>query len=160
VPRAAHLVTLLFALLLAASGCGRKTEEPKYPSAEELAQCQPGECVEAELSFRHWADSEHHRGHMPYHCDPGSELDGPPDHAVTRMIFVVHGVIGPEPEALARMVVPPGLYQLRNVVLALRRAQKLDETVDEDSIAIIAPSFQRTTYWQPYTDEDRRNWSW
>ncbi len=159
-PRAVHLFTLLFALLLAASGCGRKAADSSYPSADELAQCQPGECVEAELSFRRWADADHHRGSMPYHCDVGSELDGPPDPAVTRMIFVVHGVIGITPEELARLSVPPGLFQLRNVQQALRKAKTQDPAIDEASIAIVAPSFQRTAAWQPYTDEDQRNWTW
>jgi hypothetical protein len=154
-----HLLALLFALMLSASCAGHKTK-PQYPSVDELVQCEPGECVEAELSFRHWADSEHHRGRMPYHCDPGSELDGPPNHAVTRMIFVVHGVIGSTPEKLARVVLPPGLLQLRNVNNALRRAQELDETLDPETIAIVAPSFQRNMAWQPYTDEDQRNWTW
>jgi hypothetical protein len=154
-------LALLLVFLLWAGGCGgHKSAGPKYPSADELSQCSPGECVEAELRFRHWADAEHHRGSMPYHCDPGSELDGPPDPSVTRMIFVVHGVIGPTPDNLARMHEPPGLLQLRNVVNALQRARKLDPALDADSIAIVAPSFQRTTFWQPYTDEDRRNWTW
>jgi hypothetical protein len=154
------LLALLFALVVSSGCAGRKSAGPAYPSADELSQCESGECVEAELSFRHWADSEHHRGHMPYHCDPGSELDGPPNADVTRMIFVVHGVIGITPEELARLRVPPGLLQLRNVNNALRRAQTLDDTLDPESIAIVAPSFQRTTHWQPYTDEDRRNWTW
>ena len=152
------LLTLLFALV--ASGCGNRKTKPAYPSVDELAQCEPGECVEAELSFMHWADSEHHRGHMPYHCDPGNELDGPPNPNVTRLIFVVHGVIGITPQDLAGLNVPPGLYQLRNVQNAMKRAQKLDETIDPKTIAIVAPTFQRTTGWQPYTDEDKRNWTW
>jgi hypothetical protein len=76
------------------------------------------------------------------------------------MIFVVHGVIGSTTEKLSRLTIPPGLFQLRNVVNALRRAQKLDHTLDAGSIAIIAPSFQRNLTWQPYTDEDQRNWTW
>jgi hypothetical protein len=156
-----HAVALLLTLVLAVTGCaGRKSSGPQYPSAEQLTQCFPGECVEAELSFRHWADADHFRGRMPYHCDPGSELDGPPDPGVTRMIFVVHGVIGSTTEKLSRLTIPPGLFQLRNVVNALRRAQKLDHTLDAGSIAIIAPSFQRNLTWQPYTDEDQRNWTW
>jgi hypothetical protein len=161
--RAVHALALLFTLTcaLAVVGCaGRKSDGPQYPSYEQLTQCSPGECVEAELSFRHWADADHFRGRMPYHCDPGSELDGPPDPGVTRMIFAVHGVIAASDETLTKLTMPPGLFQLRNVVNALRRAKTLDQTLNAESIAIIAPSFQRTTTWQPYTDEDKRNWTW
>ena len=90
-PRTLARLALLTSLL-AASACAKQAAAPRYPAADELAQCQAGDCVEAELSFRHWADAAYHRGSMPYHCDSGSELDGPPDPAVTRMIFVVHGV--------------------------------------------------------------------
>ncbi len=154
-------VLLLGLVCLVLAGCaGRRAQAPRYKSLDELGTCAEGECVEAELRFRHWADAEHYRGRMPYHCDPGSELDGPPDPAVTRLIFVLHGVIGPSQTSLARMVTPPGLDQLRNVNKALRRAQSLDPSIDPDSIAIIAPSFQRTDQWQPWTDEDKRAWTW
>lgn len=146
--------------LIAPSACAKQAAAPRYPAADELTQCQPNDCVEAELSFRHWADAAYHRGSMPYHCDPGSELDGPPDPAVTRMIFVVHGIIGPSPDELARMATPPGLLQLRNVQAALRKARQADPSLDPAAIAIIAPTFQRTTHWQPYTDENPRNWTW
>lgn len=156
-----HALTLLSALALAVGGCaGHKKHEPKYPSADELVQCRTDECVEAELSFRHWADSEHHRGSMPYHCTLNDELDGPPNPRVTRMIFVVHGVIGPTPEELAHMSTPPGLFQLRNVAKAMHKAIEADPTIDPETIAIVAPSFQRTNHWQPYTDENKRNWTW
>lgn len=152
---------LLACLLMTLLGCaGRNAGPPRYKPVEQLQQCQPDECVQTNLKFRHWADAEHYRGRMPYHCDPGSELDGRPDPDVTRMIFVVHGVVGSTPENLARVDTPPGLFQLRNVVNALRRAQKLDPSIDPGRIAIIAPTFQRTEEWQPYTDDDPRMWSW
>jgi hypothetical protein len=154
-------VLLLALLFVGGLGCaGRRAPPPRYQSVDELAKCSPDECVEAELSFRHWANAEYHRGRMHYHCNPGSELDGPPDPGVTRLIFVVHGVIGATPAKLEKVHVPPGLYQLRGVVNALRRAQQLDPTLDPGSIAIIAPTFQRTQEWQPYTDDNKRVWTW
>ena len=154
-------VTVLCCLLLTLLGCAaRNAGPPRYKPVEELKQCYPGECVEAELRFRHWANAEHYRGRMPYHCDPGSELDGKPDPNITRMIFVVHGVVGGKPEKIKHIDIAPGLFQLRNVVAALRRAQKQDQNLDPGTIAIIAPTFQRTDEWQPYTDEDARVWSW
>ena len=152
---------LLLVLVWTVLGCAnRNAAPPRYKPLEELKQCFPGECVEAELKFRHWANAAYYRGRMPYHCDPGSELDGRPDPGITRMIFVVHGVVGPTAEKLARLDMAPGLYQFRNVTNALRRAQELDHTVDASSIAIIAPTFQRTDEWTPYTDENPRVWSW
>ncbi|PRQ01044.1 hypothetical protein ENSA5_27260 [Enhygromyxa salina] len=154
-------LALSLAFILGVAACaGRNAGPPPYKPAAELDQCEPGECVEAKLSFRRWANAEFHRGRMPYHCDPGSELDGRPNPAVTRMIFVVHGVVGTTPEALAQLHVPPGLVQLRSVTNALRRAEQLDPELDRSSIAIVAPTFQRTTQWQPYTDEDKRVWTW
>ncbi|MFO7567412.1 MAG: hypothetical protein R6X02_32515 [Enhygromyxa sp.] len=152
---------LLWCLLWTLLGCaGRNAGPPRYKPVEELQRCQPDECVQTYLKFRRWAHAEHFKGRMPYHCDPGSELDGRPDPKVTRMIFVVHGVYGPDADLLARLDEPPGLYQLRNVLYALRRAQKLDPSVDPERYAIIAPTFQRTDEWQPYTDDDPRVWSW
>jgi hypothetical protein len=152
---------LLALLLCALLGCaGRNAGPPRYKSVEELKTCYPGECVQTELKFRHWANAEHFRGRMPYHCDPGSELDGRPDPEITRMIFVVHGVVGDSAESLARLETPPGLFQLRNVVRALRLAQQRDRNLDPEKLAIIAPTFQRTESWQPYTDEDPRIWTW
>jgi hypothetical protein len=162
-PRAATLLLtrLLACLLLASLGCaGRKAAAPRYKPLAELQKCRPGECVEAEFKFRRWADAEHYRGRMPYHCTPGAELDGRPNRAIKRMIFVVHGVVGETPAELARLDTPPGLFQLRGVQEALRRAQQLDPSVDPDAIAIIAPNFQRTDEWQPYTDENKRAWTW
>jgi hypothetical protein len=159
--RSQWLLCALVCLLLSLLGCaGRNAGPPRYKPVEELQQCRPGECVQAYLKFRRWAHADHYRGRMPYHCDPGSELDGPPDPKVTRMIFVVHGVVGPDPETLRRLDIPPGLYQLRNVVYSLERAKKLDPSIDPERYAIIAPTFQRTDEWQPYTDDDRRVWSW
>jgi hypothetical protein len=156
-----RVVTVLCCLLLALLGCAARNAEPRrYKPLEELKKCGPDECVEAELRFRHWANADHYRGRMPYHCDPGSELDGQPDPNVTRMIFVVHGVVGGKPEQIPHIDIPPGLFQLRNVVSALHRAQKHDPTLDPSKIAIIAPTFQRTDEWQPYTDEDPRVLSW
>jgi hypothetical protein len=155
------LASLVLTLVFGLSACaGRNATPPRYKSASELARCRAGECVEAQLSFRHWADAAHFRGRMPYHCDPGSELDGPPDPQVTRMIFVVHGVVGPSAVQLERLNEAPGLYQLRGVVNALVRAQRLDPNLDANAIAIIAPTFQRTRQWQPYTDDDKRAWTW
>lgn len=161
-PRIARaLGRLALTLLLGLGACaGRNVSPPRYKPLSLLAGCGQGECVEAELSFRHWADAEHFRGRMPYHCDPGSELDGRPDPKVTRMIFVVHGVVGPSAEKLQRLREAPGLYQLRGVASALTRAHQLDPELDADTIAIIAPTFQRTKSWQPYTDEDKRAWTW
>lgn len=151
----------LLGLLWSSLGCAaRKLEPPRYKPVDQLKRCGPNECVEAELRFRHWANAAHYRGRMPYHCDPGSELDGRPAPAVTRMIFVVHGVVGPSARVLFHLDTPPGLFQLRNVVNALRRAQRQDPSVDPKRIAIIAPTFQRTEQWQPYTDEDPRVWTW
>ncbi|PRP95215.1 hypothetical protein [Enhygromyxa salina] len=148
-------------LMLGLGGCaGRNAKPPGYRPVSELERCRPGECVAAELGFRRWADAEHYRGRMPYHCDPGSELDGPPNSQVTRMIFVVHGVVGPSAAQLERLREPPGLFQLRGVINALARAQRLDPSLDPDTFAIVAPTFQRTTHWQPYTDEDKRAWTW
>lgn len=152
---------LLLCMLCSLLGCAaRNAAPPRYKPVEDLKKCYPGECVEAELKFRHWANAAHYRGRMPYHCDPGSELDGRPDPNITRMIFVVHGVVGASPESLARLDTPPGLFQFRNVVNALRLAQKRDRSVDPGTLAIVAPNFQRTEEWQPYTDEDQRMWTW
>ncbi|MFV8754735.1 hypothetical protein ACNOYE_29665 [Nannocystaceae bacterium ST9] len=151
---------LLLALTLLMIGCAGRHAGPNYKSLDELSKCRPGECVDAKLEFIHWADSEHFRGRMPYYCDPGSELDGPPDRGVTRMIFVLHGVVGDNPESIAKLVVAPGLNQFRNVVAALRIAEKSDPELRAQAIAIIAPNFQRTDEWQPWTDEDKRAWTW
>jgi hypothetical protein len=151
---------LCFVLLVLLGCAGRNAGPPRYKPLEELSKCDPDECVEAELRFQHWAHTDHYRGRMPYHCDPGSELDDQPDPNITRMIFVVHGVVGGRPEKVAAISEPPGLFQLRNVVAALRRAQTLDPNLDPSKIAIIAPTFQSTDEWQPYTDEDPRVWSW
>lgn len=153
----AYLVVLLTLL----TGCaGKPLEPPRYKSVDELGECYPGECVEAKLAFRHWANAPYYKGRMIYHCDPGSELDGPPDPEVTRLIFVVHGKVGDSPASLLRLETPPGLYQLRGVVNALRRAQTLDRQIDPQRVAIIAPTFQPIEEWQPYTDEDPRVWTW
>lgn len=152
---------LLALLLLVVTSCaGKQLGPPRYKSADELQRCRPDECVEAKLAFRHWANAPHYRGRMIYHCDPGSELDGRPDPAVRRLIIAIHGVIGTEPAKLAERTLPPGLQQLRNVANALRIAQRSDPQLDPDAIAIIAPTFQRDQQWQPYTDEDRRIWTW
>ena len=152
---------MLLLLLATLTGCaGRQLEAPAYKPVEELAQCRPDECVEAKLRFRHWADAPYHRGRMIYHCDPGSELDGRADPGVTRLIFAIHGVVGSTPQKLAELSVDPGVYQLRSVTNALRRAHQLDPSLDPARIAIIAPTFQRTKQWQPYTDEDPRVWTW
>lgn len=156
-----RVATVLACLLLALLGCAaRNATPPRYKPVEQLQKCSPDECVEAELRFRHWANAAHYRGRMPYHCDPGSELHGKPDPEVTRMIFVVHGVVGDKPESIKHIDTAPGLFQLRNVLAALRRAQKRDPELDPSTIAIIAPTFQRTNEWQPYSDKDPRVWSW
>jgi len=159
--RSPRLLCTLVCLLWMLLGCaGRNAAPPRYRPVEELQKCGPDECVETYLKFRRWADAAHYRGRMPYHCDPGSELDGRPDPDVTRMIFVVHGAVGGTPESIPHIHIAPGLSQLRHVVNALRRAQKLDPSVDPGRLAIIAPTFQRTEEWQPYTDDDSRMWSW
>lgn len=152
---------LLLATLVTSACAGRRARDggPRYRSADELARCKPGECIAAKLEFRRWADAPHHRGRMLYHCDPGSRLDGRPDPAVTRLIFVVHGVVGVTPRELAQIGTPPGLYQFRNVVRALKRAGRADE-LESGRLAIIAPTFQRTEEWQPFSDEDPRVWTW
>jgi hypothetical protein len=156
-----RLAPVLCFVLLALLGCaGRNAGPPRYKPLEELKKCNPGECVEAELRFQHWAHTDHYRGRMPYHCDPGNELDGPPNPDVTRMIFVVHGVVGGRPEKIPLIAEPPGIFQLRVVNDAFERAQKLDPNLDRSKIAIIAPTFQRTDEWQPWSDEDPRVWSW
>lgn len=160
-PRALSLLCCALVWLVGAGlGCARTTSLPRYRPVAALQQCAPEECVETELKFRHWADAPHHRGRMPYHCTPGAELDGRPNPAVTRMIFVVHGVVGQTPQDFAGLDIAPGLFQLRSVTNALRRAEALDPTLDPASVAIIAPTFQRSDQWQPYTDKDPRVWTW
>jgi hypothetical protein len=158
--RGARLFLAWVVLVLSSACAGRKAGPPPYKALDELSRCRADECVEARLEFRHWANAPHYRGRMPYHCDPGSELDGRPDPAIRRLIFVVHGVVGPEPAAIRKLATPPGLQQLRNIQNAMRRAQSQGVEIHPEQIAIIAPSFQRTKQWQPYTDEDRRVWSW
>ena len=150
----------LVCLWWAGLGCAGRHAAPRYKPVAELRQCAPDECVETELKFRRWADAPHYRGRMPYHCTPGSELGGRPNPAITRMIFVVHGVVGETPQDFAGRTIAPGLFQLQGVAAALRRAQALDPSVDPASVAIIAPTFQRTDEWHPYTDENPRAWTW
>jgi hypothetical protein len=158
---AALLSALAPALVLAVLGCaGRNKAGPSYRPASELRTCAEGECVQAELAFRHWANAEYYRGRMVYHCTPGAELDGRPNAEITRVIFAVHGVVGTTEEKLARVTTPPGLRQLRWVKSSLRRAASENPEIDPSTIAVIAPTFQRTEQWQPYTDEDKRIWTW
>ena len=146
--------------LLALAGCrNRNASGPAYPSLDELARCEEGECVETSLTFRHWADAGYYRGRIPYHCTPGSELDGPQNPAVTRMILGIHGVIS-DVNGYVDVNAAPGLNHVRYVDQALLRAQRSDPSLKRESIAIIAPTFQRTQLWQPYTDEDKRYWTW
>lgn len=158
-PRLLLALTLVALVELVISCAGRQSG-PSYRSLDELSKCRPGECVDTKLEFIHWADSAYFRGRMPYYCDPGSELDGPPDRGVQRLIFVLHGVVGDTPDALAKLTIAPGLNQFRNVVSALRQAEKTDPELVADEIAIIAPNFQRSDQWQPWTDEDKRAWTW
>jgi len=150
----------LLALSLLGLGCAGRNARPSYKSLAELSHCKPDECVDTSLEFIRWADAAYFRGRMPYYCDPGSELDGPPDHEVKRMILVLHGVVGVSEAELAKMNLAPGLNQFRNVMTALDKAERLDPELDRESIAVISPNVQRTDQWQPWTDEDKRAWTW
>jgi hypothetical protein len=158
-PRLLLALTLL-ALVHVVVGCAGRKGGPDYRSVEELSKCEPGECVDAEFEFIRWADSAYFRGRMPYYCDPGSEVDGPPNREVKRLIFVLHGVVGDTSEDFAKVTAAPALAQLRNVVKAFEIAQKSNPELKAEEIAIIAPNFQRTDEWQPWTDEDKRLWTW
>ena len=155
-----RLALLLAWMLVVLAGCAGNQQKPIYKPVSELKGCQPDECVEAKLAFRHWADAPFYKGRMLYHCDPGSELDGRPDPQVTRLIVAIHGVVGVKASTFRELDEAPGLLQLRNVTRAMREAKQRDPSFDPDSVAIIAPTFQRDEEWQPYTDEDPRVWTW
>ncbi|MCA9696278.1 MAG: hypothetical protein KC431_02050, partial [Myxococcales bacterium] len=147
---------------MTAGGCagsrGRGSAPPAYRSADELRGCAAHECSEANLELQRWADTDYRRGRLHYYCDPGSELDGPADPAVERMILVLHGQV--ELRDIRGMTVAPALAQLLAVRSAMSEAQRADESVDEAKIAIIAPIFQRSGDWQPFTDADPAVWTW
>ncbi|WP_157595147.1 hypothetical protein [Plesiocystis pacifica] len=160
--RRGRFAALVGALLFVGLGCAGVSQQGprRYAPVEELRRCGKRECVEGSLEFRHWADAAHYRGRLPYHASVGAALDGPPNPDIERVIVVIHGVVGETPKALASRTVPPALEQILNVRSALAKAVAEDASLDPERIAILAPTFQITGDWQPYTDADPRAWTW